>query len=90
MNGTNIDKIYSCYKKIITRRPSIFSEDMITDRPERLIISEIVREKALENLQEEVPHGIFVSIDSISERRDKELIDVHATIYCKKNLIRAS
>ncbi len=58
---------------------------MITDQPERLIISEIIREKALEYLKEEVPpHGIFVAIDSIEKREDKDLIDVHATIYCEK------
>lgn len=84
VNGTNIDRYIQAIKKLLPEGPQYFPEDMITDQPERLIISEIVREKALENLQEEVPHGIFVSIDSISERKDKELIDVHATIYCEK------
>jgi len=57
---------------------------MITDQPERFIIAEIIREKALLNLDEEVPHGIFVEIQSIKKREGKEIIDVFANIYCEK------
>ncbi len=46
---------------------------MITDQPERFIISEIIREKALENLEEEVPHGIFVGIDTVKSREKKKI-----------------
>jgi GTP-binding protein Era len=84
INGTNIDKYIAEIKKLLPEGPQYFPDDMITDQPERLIISEIIREKALENLQEEVPHGIFVDIDKISERENKDLIDVYATIYCEK------
>jgi GTP-binding protein Era len=58
---------------------------MITDQPERFIISEIIREKALVNLEDEIPHGIYVDIDKIVQREDKELIDVFANVYCEKN-----
>ncbi len=84
MDGTNVDKYIDAIKNILPEGPQYFPDDMITDQPERLIISEIIREKALENLQEEVPHGIFVDIDKISQRENKDLIDVHATIYCEK------
>ncbi|NLV77278.1 MAG: GTPase Era [Tissierellia bacterium] len=84
INGTNVDKYVETIKKLLPEGPQYFPEDMITDQPERLIISEIIREKALEYLKEEVPHGIFVAIDSIEKREDKDLIDVHATIYCEK------
>lgn len=84
VNGTNVDKYVETIKKLLPEGPQYFPEDMITDQPERLIISEIIREKALEYLKEEVPHGIFVAIDSIEKREDKDLIDVHATIYCEK------
>ncbi len=84
INGTNIDKYIQSIKKLLPEGPQYFPEDMITDQPERFIISEIIREKALENLHEEVPHGIFVGIDSIAQREDRDLIDVHATIYCEK------
>ena len=84
INGTNIDSYINSIRKLLPRGPQYFPEDMITDQPERLIISEIIREKALENLEEEVPHGIYVEIEKISERENKDLIDVHATIYCEK------
>ena len=84
MNETNIDRYIAAIKKLLPEGPQYFPDDMITDQPERLIISEIIREKALENLQQEVPHGIFVDIEKISQREDKDLIDVHATIYCEK------
>ncbi len=84
IKGENIDLYIEAIKELLPEGPRYFPEDMITDKPERFIISEIIREKALENLSEEVPHGIFVDIESISEREDKDLIDVHATIYCEK------
>jgi GTP-binding protein Era len=85
INHLNIDKYIDTLKKIIPEGPQYFPEDMITDQPERLIISEIIREKALINLEEEVPHGIFVDIDGIKERENKDIIDVFATIYCEKD-----
>jgi GTPase len=84
LNGTNIDKYIEVLKNIIPEGPQYFPEDMITDQPERFIISEIIREKALLNLEQEIPHGIYVSIDSIKERENKDLIDVYANIYCEK------
>jgi GTP-binding protein Era len=84
INDTNVDSYIALLKDILPEGPQYFPNDMITDQPERLIIAETIREKALENLQEEVPHGIYVDIDKISEREDKNLIDVHATIYCEK------
>jgi len=62
---------------------------MITDQPERLIIAEMIREKALELLKDEVPHGIGVEIIEINEREDKPLMDIHAVIYCEKKSHKA-
>ena len=64
--------------------PQYFPDDMITDQPERFIISEIIREKALINLEDEIPHGIYVEIDKIVEREDKAILDVFANLYCEK------
>ena len=58
---------------------------MITDQPERQIVSEIIREKALFLLQEEIPHGIAVEITGMKNRKDKEIVDVDATIYCERD-----
>lgn len=84
MNGTNIDEYLTTIKSILPEGPQYFPEDMITDQPEKFIISELIREKTLYYLHEEIPHGIFVGIDSMKEREDKEIIDVYATIYCEK------
>lgn len=85
INNGNIDKYIEVLKKMIPEGPQYFPDDMITDQPERFIISEIIREKALINLEEEVPHGIYVEIDSIKERANKNIIDVLANIYCEKD-----
>lgn len=84
MNGTNVSLYIDVLKKMMPEGPQYFPEDMITDQPERFIIAEIIREKALNYLEEEVPHGVFVAIDMINAREDKDIIDVHATIYCEK------
>ncbi|NLJ99288.1 MAG: GTPase Era [Tissierellia bacterium] len=85
LNGENIDRYIDSLEKLLPQGPKYFPEDMITDQPERLIISEIIREKALENLEEEVPHGIFVEIEKIEKRKEKDLIDVHGVIYCERD-----
>ncbi len=83
-DGDNIEDYLLTLKDMLEEGPQYYPEDMITDQPERFIISEIVREKALNNLSEEIPHGIAVEIEKINEREDKDLIDVYATIYCEK------
>ena len=65
--------------------PQYFPDDMVTDQPERVICGEMIREKALQLLREEVPHGIGVGIDKIEKRDDREMMDVYATIYCERD-----
>lgn len=65
--------------------PQYFPDDMVTDQPERVICGEMIREKALQLLREEVPHGIGVGIDKIEKRGDREMMDVYATIYCERD-----
>lgn len=84
LNNTNVDKFIQVLQGMLPEGPQYFPEDMITDQPEKFVISELIREKALINLEEEIPHGIFVTIDSFKEREDKNLIDVFATIICEK------
>ncbi|TFZ40104.1 GTPase Era [Soehngenia longivitae] len=84
IQNKNIDLFISALKKMLPEGPQYYPDDMITDQPERMIISEIVREKALNNLQEEIPHGIYVEVQEIKEREDKNLLDVHVNLYCEK------
>ncbi|SHH34846.1 GTP-binding protein Era [Caloranaerobacter azorensis DSM 13643] len=84
LNGAGIDKFLKVIKKYLPEGPKYFPDDMITDQPERLIIAEIIREKALHNLEQEVPHGIAVETDLIRKRSDKDIIDINATIYCER------
>lgn len=61
-----------------------FPEDTLTDQPERVLAAEMIREKLLHRLNEEVPHGIAVSIEKMREREDKPILDIEAVIYCER------
>lgn len=85
LKGTNAEELMLVIKKYLPEGPQYFPGDMITDQPERQIASEIIREKALYLLQEEIPHGIAVEIMSMKKRPDQNMVDVEATIYCEKD-----
>lgn len=80
----NIDRYIDVLRSMLSEGPQYFPEDMITDQPERFVIAELIREKALINLEEEVPHGIYVSVDQVKARDGQDIIDVFANIYCEK------
>lgn len=61
-----------------------FPDDMITDQPEKVIAAEMIREKLLELLKDEVPHGIAVGVEEMKEREDKDILDISAVIYCER------
>ena len=61
-----------------------FPDDMITDQPEKVLAAEMIREKLLMLLSDEVPHGIAVGVEQMSEREDKDILDISAVIYCEK------
>ena len=85
LKGENTDTLLQVIKKYLPEGPQYFPADMVTDQPERQIASEIIREKALRLLQDEIPHGIAVEITSMKKRQDKNLVDVQATIYCERD-----
>ena len=85
LENKNIDTYIKTIKDMLDEGPRFYPEDMITDKNERFIVSEMIREKALNNLSSEVPHGIFVRIDDFKKRDDKEIIDIRATIIVEKN-----
>lgn len=64
--------------------PHYFPEDAYTDMPEKVLVSEIIREKALLNLRDEIPHGIAVTVERFKERPDKDIIDIDVNIYCER------
>lgn len=82
--GTNIQDLEQKLVSYMPDGPKYYPDDMITDQPERVILSEIIREKTLILLKEEVPHGIGVEIERIEDREDKDLTEVMASIVCEK------
>ncbi|HWQ59121.1 MAG TPA: GTPase Era [Clostridia bacterium] len=82
--GENAEELVKVLSSYLEEGPQYFPEDMVTDQPERVLVAEIVREKALELLNEEVPHGIGVGVDKIEAREGGKLTDVYATIYCER------
>lgn len=85
LKAQNTDELLEEIKACLPEGPQYFPEDMITDQPERQLAAELIREKALYLLQEEIPHGIAVEIMSMKKRENRELIDIEATIYCEKD-----
>lgn len=85
LEGKNIDVFIDTIKEMLDFGPAYYDRDMITDKSERFIVGEIIREKALRNLSNEVPHGVAVRIDDFKERTNKKLIDIRATIVVEKN-----
>lgn len=83
LKGDNTDELVACIMKYLPYGPAFYDEDTITDQPERQIVAELIREKALRCLDEEIPHGIAVSIESMKYR--KKLVDIEATIVCERD-----
>ena len=79
-----VDRLKKLLIASMPEGPRYFPEDTITDQPERLLCAEIVREKALLHLKEEVPHGIGVEMMSMTRIND-QLMEIHATIYCERS-----
>ena len=83
-NGEGVEDLLTVLAGFLPEGPQLFPEGMVTDQPERQVMAEILREKLLLCLDQEIPHGTAVEITRFSER-DNEIIDVDATIYCEKN-----
>ena len=84
LKGDNVDVLVDLLFQHLPYGPMYFDEDTFTDQPERQIVSEIIREKALRSLGAEIPHGIAVTIDQMKERKRKQIIDIDATIICER------
>ena len=81
--GDNTDELIKVILKYLPYGPQFYDEDTVTDQPERQIVAELIREKALHSLNDEIPHGIAVAIDAMKYRR--KIVDIDATIICERD-----
>ena len=84
-NGDNTDELVKVILKYLPYGPQFYDEDTVTEQPQRQIVAEMIREKALRTLDEEIPHGIAVTIDRMKERTDGKIVDIDATIICERD-----
>ncbi|MDD6102547.1 MAG: GTPase Era [Clostridiales bacterium] len=84
LKGDNTNELIDVITKYLPEGPMYYEEDTLTDQPERQICAELIREKALRFISDEIPHGIAVTIESMKERPDGRLIDIEATIICER------
>ena len=85
LRSQNLDTLLECIFKYLPYGPQFYDEDTVTDQPQRQIVAEMIREKALRTLDEEIPHGIAVTIDRMKERSQGNLVDIDATIICERD-----
>ena len=85
LRGQNTEVIVDMIFKYLPYGPMFYDEDTITDQPERQIVAEMIREKALHALNEEIPHGIAVTIEQMKRRKGKNIVDIDATIICERD-----
>lgn len=84
INAKKTDLLMETIKKYLPEGPQYYPEDMVTDQVEKQIVSEIIREKTLKLLNDEIPHGIAVSIISMKVRKNRNIYDIEATIFCER------
>ncbi|MDD3429942.1 MAG: GTPase Era [Oscillospiraceae bacterium] len=80
----NVSDLLDKLGEYAVESPHFFPEDSYTDLPEKALVAEIVREKMLLNLYDEIPHGTAVTVERFKERPDKDIIDIDINIYCEK------
>ena len=85
LKGENREELLKVLFKYLPNGPMYYDEDTVTDQPERQIVAELIREKALRLLNDEVPHGIAVTIESMKYRKKAHLYDIEATIICERD-----
>lgn len=85
LKGFNTQDVVDTLYQYLPEGPLFYDEDTVTDQPIRQIVAEVIREKSLHALDEEIPHGIAVVIDTMQKRKGKKLVDIEATIICEKD-----
>ena len=84
LRAINTLDILTSMFKYLPYGPMFYDEDTVTDQPQRQIVAEVIREKALHALDEEIPHGIAVTIEKMRERKGQKIVDIEATIICER------
>ena len=84
LEGANLNNLINLIVSYLPEGPKYFPEHMVTDQPERLIVAEMIREKILHYTDQEIPHGVAVETTLMKQREDKNMVDIHATIYCER------
>ncbi len=82
--GKNIETLIQCIFQYLSDGPAFYDEDTVTDQPMRQIAAELIREKALRILEDEIPHGIAVTIEQMKERKNGSIMDIEATVICER------
>jgi GTP-binding protein Era len=85
LDGNNVDHLLNEIKNRLEEGPQFYPADQVTDHPERFIVSELIREKALQLTREEVPHSIAVIIEKMEERQGKDMVHIMATIVVERD-----
>ena len=85
LKGDNTDTLVDLIFKYLPYGPKYFDDDEVTDQPMRQIVAEVIREKALHALSDEIPHGIAVTIEKMKERPNGKIVDIEATIVCERD-----
>ena len=85
LKSKNIDRLVKVIERYLDEGPQYFPEYMITDQPERVLVSELIREKVLHYVHDEIPHGVAVEIERMKKRLNKDIIDISAVIYCERD-----
>ncbi len=85
LRGVGVERVLAAIFRYLPYGPKYYDDDTVTDQPQRQIAAELIREKALRCLEEEIPHGIAVSIERMQERADGMMMDIEATIICEKD-----
>ncbi len=84
LRGQNTDTVVEQIFKYLPEGPMYYDEDTVTDQPMRQIVAELIREKSLHALNDEIPHGIAVTIERMKERKGGKMVDIEATIVCER------
>lgn len=84
LGGHQVSGVVAAIKSELKEGPAYYPDDILTDMPERDIVSEIIREKLLMYLDDEIPHGVAVEVESMTARAGSDLMDIHCAIVCEK------